>query len=176
MIDSPHWRPHIVPGKWKLLERLTLIPDDSQSLIPGYSQPSIPGYSQPLIPDYSQTLRRCINNSELMDAIINMGDPTAMALWLAVLWYKHDELLPRIRKQLEVITGEMARSGGTVFDACLSVIESELGRIKRASIQRKKNSRALSRSAPPIDPKAARQIQDLQQAVEALTAIETNTS
>lgn len=32
MIGSPHWRPHIVMGTWKLLERFTSIPDHSKPL------------------------------------------------------------------------------------------------------------------------------------------------
>ena len=32
MINCPHWRPHVVPEKWKLLEHFDSVPDDSQPL------------------------------------------------------------------------------------------------------------------------------------------------
>jgi len=32
MVNSSHWRPHIVTEKWKLLEYFTSVPDDSQPL------------------------------------------------------------------------------------------------------------------------------------------------
>jgi len=56
MVNSSHWRPHIVTEKWKLLEYFTLVPDDSQPL------------------------RRCIDDPELMKAIANMENPAAMVL------------------------------------------------------------------------------------------------
>jgi len=61
MISSPHWRPHIVMEKWKLLEYFTSVPDGSVPLM------------------------RCIDNPELMDVIRNVADPAAMVLWLAIL-------------------------------------------------------------------------------------------
>jgi hypothetical protein len=67
MINSPHWRPHIVTEKWKLLEYFTSVPDDSQPL------------------------RRCIDNPELMDAIKNVRKsgcygPLAGNLVVEVQW------------------------------------------------------------------------------------------
>jgi len=56
MINSPHWHPHIITEKWKLLNYFTLLPGDSLPL------------------------RRCINNLELMDVIRNMEDNAAVAL------------------------------------------------------------------------------------------------
>lgn len=32
MVNSPHWRPHVVPEKRKLLECFSVVPDDSQAL------------------------------------------------------------------------------------------------------------------------------------------------
>jgi hypothetical protein len=96
MMNSPHWRPHIVPEKWKLLEYFASIPDDSQPL------------------------RRCINNVELMEAIKGTENLTAMTLWPAILWLKYKELIPEVREQLETATKEIAqgRRGGTWRRVC----------------------------------------------------------
>ena len=99
MINSAHWRPHIVAGKWSLLK--DFISD----------------------PDGSEPLRRCLGNPELIDAIPNVGSPGARALWLAILWLKHDELTPSVREKLETATGEVSR---TDFYVCLSGVDSEL--------------------------------------------------
>lgn len=56
MINSPHWRPHIVPNKWKLSEYFSSVPDDSQPL------------------------RRCLDNPDLIDAIRDVDEPSAMVL------------------------------------------------------------------------------------------------
>lgn len=53
MINSPHWRPHIVTKKWKL-EYFAAVPDDSQPL------------------------RRCLENPELMDVVADVEDPVAI--------------------------------------------------------------------------------------------------
>ena len=97
MINSPHWRPHIVPNKWKLLEYFTSVPDDSLPL------------------------RRCLENPELMSAISGARKSAAMALWLAVLWPKYKELIPEVREQLETFTKEVAQgSRRTDLDRYLS--------------------------------------------------------
>jgi hypothetical protein len=112
MMNSPHWRPHIVPEKWKLLEYFASIPDDSQPL------------------------RRCINNVELMEAIKRTENLSAMTLWPAILWLKYKELIPEVREQLENATKEIAqgRRRGDL-EACLSVMDSELGKAEDALIQ-----------------------------------------
>ena len=103
MINSPHWRPHIVVEKWKLLEYFTSVPDDSQPL------------------------RRCVDNPELMNAIRNVENPAAMVLWLAILWLKYKELIPQVQEQLETITKEVARGRRrTDIDIYLSLMDSEL--------------------------------------------------
>ena len=56
MINSPHWRPHIVTDKWKLLECFTSVPDDSQPL------------------------RRCINNPDLIEVIKDVDYQDASSL------------------------------------------------------------------------------------------------
>ena len=112
MINSPHWRPHIVVDKWRLLEHFSSVPDDSQSL------------------------RRCIDNPELMDAIKNVENPAAMVLWLAILWLRYKELIPRIQKQLEIVTKEVAQGRRrTDLDMYLSVIDSELKKAEDLSMQ-----------------------------------------
>ena len=82
MINSPHWRPHILAEKWKLLEHSTSVPDDSQPL------------------------RRCIDNPDLIDAIKDMDNPAVLSLWLKILWLKEKELIPEVRGKLEAITRE----------------------------------------------------------------------
>ena len=104
MINSPHWRPHIVTEKWKLLEYFTSVPDDSQPL------------------------RRCLDNPELIDAISEVDNPDAKVLWLAILWLKYMELIPEIQEQLKKVTREMVRDRRADFDMFLSGVDSELGK------------------------------------------------
>ena len=106
MINSPHWCPHIIRMKWKLLEYFTSLPDDSQPL------------------------RRRINNPRLMTTMRIMGNPAAMALWFAILWYKYKELTPQVQYQLGVVAVEFAQGGGADLNMCLSVIDSELRRFE----------------------------------------------
>ena len=80
MINSSHWRPHIVREKWKLLEYSTSVPDDSLPL------------------------RRCIDNPELTHAIAEVEDPAAMFLWSAILWLKYKELTPQVQEPAVVRT------------------------------------------------------------------------
>ena len=102
MINSPHWRPHIVPEKWKLLEYFTSVPDDSQPL------------------------RYCLDNPDLMDDIRDVDYPPAMVLWLAMLWLKYAELIPVVREQLETATKELVRGSRKCdLDMYLSVVDAE---------------------------------------------------
>ena len=111
MINSPHWRPHIVVEKWKLLESFMSVPDDSQPL------------------------RRCVDNPELMDAIKNVANPVAMVLWLAILWLKY-ELIPQVQEQLEAVTKEVAQGRRrTDLDMYLSVMDGELRNTEDALTQ-----------------------------------------
>ena len=103
MINSPHWRPHIVLDKWNLLEYFPSVPDDSQPL------------------------RRCLDNPELIDAIRNVANPAATTLWMKILWLKYKELIPAVREQLETVTKEVAQGGGVAdLETCQSAIEFEL--------------------------------------------------
>ena len=109
MINSPHWRPHIDTEKWKLLEYFTSLPDDSQPL------------------------RRCIDNPELMDAIKEVANPTALVLWLAILWLKYKELIPQVQEQLETVTKEFAQGRRRAdLDWYLSVMDLELRKAEDA--------------------------------------------
>jgi hypothetical protein len=102
MMNSPHWRPHIVTDKWKLLEYFASVPDDSQPL------------------------RRCLDNPELTDAISKVGNPAAMVLWLAILWLKYKELIPEVQEQLETLTKEIAQSRRRAeLDMYLTVMDTE---------------------------------------------------
>ena len=81
MINSPHWRPHIIPiNKWKLLEYPLPVPDDFPPL------------------------RKCINNPEVIRAISNANDRNALILWSAILWLNFRELDSGIRTQLMGVT------------------------------------------------------------------------
>ena len=113
MISSPHWRPHIVTAKWKLLEYPTPVPDDSKA-------------QSWRFPYDLQPLKRCLNNPELMDAIRKVESPDAMGLWLKILWLEYKDLIPRVREQLEMVTKEFAQGGRRVdLDTCLLVMDSE---------------------------------------------------
>lgn len=111
MINSPHWRPHIVTEKWKLLEYFASLPDDSQPL------------------------KRCLDNPDLIDATSEVEDPAARVLWQAILWLKYKELIPQVREQLEEVTKEAARTRRSEFDMCLAVVESELRNAEDALMQ-----------------------------------------
>jgi len=141
MINSPHWRPHIVVDKWKLLEHFTSVPDDSQPL------------------------RRCIDNPELMEAIKDVGNPAAMVLWLAILWLKYKELIPEVREQLETVTKEVAQGRRrTDLDMYLSVMDSESRKAEDALTQYD----ALS--TDPVAIALRTKIDNLQQARASLVA------
>ena len=112
MMNSPHWRPHIVPNKWKLLEYFTLVPDDIQPL------------------------KRCLDNLELTNAISEVENPAAMVLWLAVLWLKYNELVPAVREQLETATKRVAQGNRrTDLEMYLSVMNTELKKAEDALAQ-----------------------------------------
>ena len=112
MINSSHWRPHIVVEKWKLLEYFISVPEDSQPL------------------------RRRINNPELMEAIKDVTNPAAMVLWLAILWLKYKVLIPDVQGQLETITKEVAQGRRrTGLNMYLDVMDSELGKVEDALTQ-----------------------------------------
>ena len=112
MINSPHWRPHIVPEKWELLEYFTLIPDDSQPL------------------------RKCINNSDLIDVIKNMDNQAPSFLWLKILWLKYKELTPKVRTQLEDITRDFGQGGRrSDLDKYLATMDSECREAEEALTQ-----------------------------------------
>ena len=103
MIDSSYWRPHIVAEKWRLLEYFASVPDDSQPL------------------------KRCIDNPDVTDAIRNVDNPDASLLWLAILWLKYGELIPRVQEQLVGITKEVAQGERSEdLDTYLLTIDSEL--------------------------------------------------
>ena len=103
MINSTHWRPHIVVEKWKLLKHFI----------------SDPGDSEPL--------RRCLRNPDLIDAIPNVGNPGARVLWLAVLWSKCEQLTLNVRTKLETATGEVSMMD---LDVCLSAVDPELEKVE----------------------------------------------
>ena len=100
MMNSRHWRPHIVPEKWKLLEHFSSA-----------------------VPDDSQALKRCLDNMELVKEISDMGNPEAVTLWSTILWLNYGELVLEVREWLEGSAKDARREG---VDMYLSVIESEL--------------------------------------------------
>jgi len=109
MINSPHWRPYVTPEDWELLKYFGSVPDDFQPL------------------------RKCINNPELIQVIRDAENQTPMLYWLPILWLKHQELVPRVREELETFTEEIAQGGKrTVLVICQSTIESELEKAEGA--------------------------------------------
>jgi hypothetical protein len=142
MINSAHWRPHIAPNKWKLLEYFTSVPDDSQPL------------------------RRCLDNPELTSAISEVGNPAAMVLWLAILWLKYKELIPEVRQQLETVTKDVAQGSRRAdLDMYLSVMDSELGKAGDSLTQH------TAWSTDPAAVALRTKIDNLQQARTALLAL-----
>ena len=98
-INCPHWRPHVVPEKWKLLAHFDSVPDDSQPLA------------------------RCLRNPGLVDAVTTAGNPDAAILWLKILLLKYNQLDPKVRDRLEVsVKGPQKMNA----DNYLSMIQSEL--------------------------------------------------
>lgn len=117
MINSDCWHPHIVVEQWKLLEYLTLVPDDLQPL------------------------RRCINNPELMDVIRSVENPATAVFWLTTLWLKYGELVPQVQKQLETVTEELAQGERKAdLNKCLETMDSELGRVEGVLVQLEKTN------------------------------------
>jgi len=103
MINSPHWRPHIVPENWKLLEYFASVPDDD-------------------IP-----LRSCIDNPELIDTISALKNTDALALWSVVLCWKYEELIPQVQKRLKAVMKEnVPGDNRSYLDACLLIINRRL--------------------------------------------------
>ena len=100
MMNSPHWRPHIVPEKWKLLE-----------------------YFTSAVPDDSQALKRCLDNTELVKEISNMGNSEAVTLLSTILWLKYGELVFEVRERLGASAKKARRED---VDKYLTVVESEL--------------------------------------------------
>ena len=112
MINSPHWRPHIVPEKWKLLEYFTSVPDDSQPL------------------------KRCIDNPDLIEAAKNVSYPGASTLWLKILWLKYKELTSQVRGPLEAATKAIAGNKTRAdLDKYLATVDSELRPAEEALTQ-----------------------------------------
>jgi len=62
-----------------------------------------------------------------MVVIRDVNEPSAMVLWMAMLWLKCTELIPVVKEQLEAATGELVReSRKTDLDMYLSVVDVEL--------------------------------------------------
>ena len=141
MINSSHWRPHIVTEKWKLLEYFTSVPDDSQPL------------------------KRCLDNPELVEAISEVENPAAMVLRLTIPWLKYNELIPEVREQLEAATKEVAQRKRADLDMYMSVMDSELGKAEGALAQHD------AWSVDPAAVALREKINNLQQAKAALLAL-----
>ena len=123
MVNSSHWRPHIVTEAWKLLENFTSVPDELQP------------QDWAVLYD-PQPFRRCLDNPELIDAIKKVDSPDALVLWLNILWLKYTELIPQVREQLETVTKEFAQGNRKAdLDGCLSVMDSELRKAEDALVQ-----------------------------------------
>ena len=127
MINSPYWRPHIVPEKWSLLEHFTSVLRDPPSL------------------------RVCINNPDLMDEVRNVANPRATVLWVEILWFKYDELIPEVRERLEAVTMDIARNERGTH---LGTSQSHIGKyLSNTNSELKKAEDALRRCASsPADP------------------------
>ena len=101
MVNSPHWRLHIAPEKWMLLEYFPLISEDLHSL------------------------NRCINNPGLIAEIRDVDNPMAMVLWVGILWSKYAELDQEVQEQLMQATKDIVHNEK---EGCLSVSESYISK------------------------------------------------
>ncbi|KAF9785314.1 hypothetical protein BJ322DRAFT_824007 [Thelephora terrestris] len=81
MMNSSHWCPHIVPKKWRLLERFI-----------------------PAVPSGVEPLERCLGNVGLIGEISKMKNTEAMTLWSTILWLKYAELEREVQEKLESVT------------------------------------------------------------------------
>jgi len=99
MINCPHWRPHVVPEKWRLLAHCASVPDDSQPLT------------------------RCLKNPGLVDAITTVGNPDAAVVWSKILLLKYHQLDPEVQERLEASVRGPQRMNA---DNYLSMIQSKL--------------------------------------------------
>lgn len=111
MINSPHWRPHIVPEKWQLLKYFTSVPDNSQPF------------------------RRCIDNQDLIEVVGDMDNPAPSFLWLMILWLKYEELIPEVRTQLENVTRKVGKGRRRIdLDVYLAGMDSESHQAARSAL------------------------------------------
>ena len=104
MTNSPHWRPHVVPEKWKLLAHSDSVPDDSRPLA------------------------RCLKNPDLIDAITTAGNPDAIVLWSRISLLKYNQLDAKVQERLEVSVRGAQRINA---DNYLAMIQSELDEAER---------------------------------------------
>jgi hypothetical protein len=142
MINSPHWRPHIVPEKWELLKYPTPVPDDFQPL------------------------KKCVNNPDLIDAISKVKNPAALVHWLTILWLRHKELTTRVQQQLQRVTKEVAQSRRRAdLETCFSAVESELKKVEHAL------TKYSTWSNDPVAVVLKEKIENLQQAKVSLGAL-----
>ena len=111
MISSPRWFPHLVSEKCNLLEYFISVPDDSQ------------------FP------RKCINNPWLMNTIRGVKNPTAIVLWLAILWLKYKELTPQVLEWSEEVTKERAQRRRMDLNRYLSVVDCALRKAEDALVR-----------------------------------------
>ena len=107
MINSPHWRPHVVRDKWKLLDHPALLPD-------------------------SQAFGRCLENPDAVDAILKVANPDTVLLWSKLLWLKYEMLTPAVREKLEASARDADRENVGLH---LSVIEGELEVAERELVE-----------------------------------------
>ena len=135
MMNSPHWRPHIVGEKWKLLEWSTSVPDDFEPL------------------------KRCIDNPEVTDVILQVGDADGVAAWLKILWLRYGKLVPEVQEKLEAASKKIAQTRRSALDVYLSAVDSELRKAKDASEE------------DDTDSTTGAKIVNLRQAKDALLAI-----
>ena len=106
MMNSPHWRPHVVTEKWKFLEDYRFLLDDFD------------------------VLKRCLDNPELISAVSEVEKPDVRIPWFTILWLRYKDLTPEVRELLEKVTGEVAQSGGVEIGTYLSAVDAELKKTK----------------------------------------------
>ena len=127
MMDSPHWRPHIPEGKWKLLEYYPSLPDDYPPL------------------------KRCLKHPELVAAISGVADPDAIVLWAKILWLNYSKLADTVKEALEKFTKAAPR--GHIDTYYLEAVAAELEKVEEARM--KYTTWSSERTAIALDEKIA---------------------
>jgi hypothetical protein len=95
------WRPHIPQDKWKLLEYINELPDESSPRL------------------------RCEASEKFVSALKTMDNRGMLKLWLAILWRACADLKPVVAEQLVGNTRQVVEASPLDVGLFMAVMESE---------------------------------------------------